>query len=63
MDAAIRDRVVWGLVGGLAFLVLGQGYVLVTSTTVSLWLLLAVAVVVTAVATGAAHLLETRGLG
>lgn len=55
-----RDAVVWGLVGGLSFLVLITGYELATGWRTSWLVKFGVAVLVTATATGASALVERR---
>ncbi len=58
MDRELRDAVAWGLVGGLSFLVLALGYRLLTPATPDAAVLAGVAVVVTALATGASYGLD-----
>ena len=53
MDPVRKSSVLWGVVGGLAYLVLLQGYELVAGATVSLGVKFGVAVLV---AVGAAAL-------
>ena len=55
-----RDALLWGLVGALSFLVLAQGYRLVTDQGPSLWVLLAVALVVWVVASVGSAVLASR---
>ena len=55
-----RDALLWGLVGALSFLVLAQGYRLVTDQGPSTWLLLGVALVVWAVASVGSAVLASR---
>ena len=55
-----RDAVVWGLVGGLSFLVLVTGYELATGWRVSWSVKLGVAVLVAVLATIASTLVERR---
>ena len=54
------DAVVWGLVGGLSFLVLLTGYELATGWRASWLVKLGVALLVTVVATVASALIERR---
>jgi hypothetical protein len=56
----LQSAILWGLVGGFSFLVLAQGYRLVTGRGPRLLALLGVAVVVTAVAAGLSYALEVR---
>jgi len=55
-----RDALLWGLVGALSFLVLAQGYRLVTDQGPSTWMLLGVALVVWAVASVGSAVLASR---
>jgi hypothetical protein len=55
-----RSAVLWGLVGALSFLVLAQGYRLVTGEGVSPLATVAVALVVFAGTTGLSYALEPR---
>ncbi|WP_330632755.1 hypothetical protein [Halocatena halophila] len=41
-----QSTVLWGVIGGLSFLVLAQGFVLVTGESIDLAVLFAVAIVV-----------------
>lgn len=54
----VRDSVAWGLVGGLAFLVLAQGYELAVGLPVGFLTKLGIAAVVTVVAAVAAYYAE-----
>ena len=58
MRPAVRECVGYGLVGALSFLVLAQGYRLVTDRGPSLAVLLVVGVAVGVVATGATYALR-----
>lgn len=60
MDPAVREPLVWGLVGGLSFLVLIQGYELVFERGVDLLVKGGGAVVITAVAAGTTAVLRRR---
>ena len=55
-----RDVVVWGLVGGLSFLVLLTGYELATGWRASWLVKFGVAALVTVAATAASALVERR---
>jgi hypothetical protein len=63
MDARQKDSLLWGVVGGLAFLVLVQGYELVADESVALTVKAGVAVAVLAVTALAAHALRPRLAG
>jgi hypothetical protein len=63
MDARRKDSLLWGVVGGLAFLVLVQGYELVADESVALTVKAGVAVAVLAVTALAAHALRPRLAG
>ncbi len=58
MDAGQRASLLWGVVGGMAFLVLVQGYELLAEQGVALAIKAGVAVVVLAVTALAAHALR-----
>jgi hypothetical protein len=58
MDARQTDSLLWGVVGGLAFLVLVQGYELAADESVTLAVKAGVAVAVLAVTALAAHALR-----
>lgn len=58
---AWRPALVWGLVGGLSFLVLLQGYELVTGQRVDLVVKVGVALAVTAGATVLSRLTAVHG--
>jgi len=60
MDARVKSSVLWGLVAALAFLVLAQGYRLVTDRGVSLAALVGVAAIVAAAAAALAYVAEER---
>ncbi|MFB6083811.1 MAG: hypothetical protein ABEJ94_06160 [Halorientalis sp.] len=55
MDPRIKSSLLWGLVGGLAFLVLLQGYELLSTERVDWLVKFAVAALVTAGATGLSY--------
>jgi hypothetical protein len=55
MDPGVRASLLWGVVGGLAFLVLLQGYHLVSGEFVGLGVIVGVAALVVAVTAVAAH--------
>jgi methylaspartate ammonia-lyase len=63
MDARRKDSLLWGLVGALAFLVLVQGYELVTDQGVALAVKGGVALAVLAATAAAAHTLRPRLAG
>ncbi|MFT4880178.1 MAG: hypothetical protein ACI9CA_000543 [Natronomonas sp.] len=63
MDARQKDSLLWGAVGGLAFLVLVQGYELLAEQGVAFLVKTGVAVVVLAVTALAAHTLRPRFVG
>jgi len=63
MNPHRKAALLWGLVGGLAFLVLVQGYELFTSQGVAALVKLAVAVAVFAVSTAATYGLQPRLAG
>ena len=63
MDARQKDSLLWGAVGGLAFLVLVQGYELLAKQGVALAVKAGVAVVVLAVTALVAHALRQRFAG
>ena len=63
MDARRKDSLLWGVVGGLAFLVLVQGYELLADEAVALTLKAGVALGVLAVTALAAHALRPRLAG
>ncbi|MEF8887898.1 MAG: hypothetical protein V5A30_08830 [Haloarculaceae archaeon] len=58
-----KDSLLWGVVGGLTFLVLVQGYELVADGSVALTVKAGVAVAVLAVTALAAHALRPRLAG
>ena len=58
--AAVRSSLLWGVVGGLAFLVLLQGYELLADVRVSLAVKFGVAVAVTAGATALTYASRDR---
>ncbi|MFC7047097.1 hypothetical protein ACFQH6_18380 [Halobacteriaceae archaeon GCM10025711] len=58
MRPRVKSSLLWGLVGALSFLVLAQGYRLVTDRGVGLPALLVVAVVVAVAATAASYLAD-----
>jgi hypothetical protein len=60
MDERLRASLLWGLAGGLAFLVLAQGARLVSEIDVGLGRLLPVAVIVFAVTAGLGYAVEGR---
>jgi hypothetical protein len=63
MDARRKDSLLWGVVGGLAFLVLVQGYELLADEAVALTLKAGVALGVLAVTALAAHALRPQLAG
>jgi hypothetical protein len=63
MDARQKDSLLWGAVGGLAFLVLVQGYELLAEQGVAVAVKAGVAVAVLAVTAAAAHALRPRFAG
>jgi len=63
MDAGRKDSLLWGVVGGLAFLVLVQGYELLAEQAVALTVKAGVALAVLAVTALAAHTLRPRLAG
>jgi len=60
MDPRFEASLLWGLVGGMAFLALLQGYHLVTNRFLGVGPMAAGAVAVFAVTTGLAHTLRPR---
>lgn len=60
MEADLAAAALWGVVGGLSFLVLALGYRLVTPASPALPVVAVVAVLVTVTATAAAFALERR---
>jgi hypothetical protein len=60
MDPAIKSSLLWGLVGTLAFLVLVQGYQLLTTEFVRVEFVGGIAVVVGVVTAVVAHRLRPR---
>jgi len=60
MDARTKATLLWGVIGALAFLVLAQGYLLVSGERVPYAALLGVAVVVFAASAGTAHVAADR---
>ncbi|WP_435069256.1 hypothetical protein [Haloplanus sp. C73] len=61
MNARRKSSLLWGLVGGLTFLVLVQGYrLLVAPLTVSALTIGGIALLVGATAAGLTHVLEPR---
>lgn len=56
MDPELKASVLWGIIGGLSFLVLVQGYELVASAGVGVSAKVGVALVVAVVAGVATHL-------
>ncbi|WP_225335899.1 hypothetical protein [Halomicrobium urmianum] len=63
MERRTKDSLLWGLVGALSFLVLVQGYQLLTEATVSVWAMFGVALAVGAGATGLVHVVRPRLFG
>lgn len=63
MDARRKDSLLWGVVGGLAFLVLVQGYELLADEGVALAVKAGVAAAVLAVTALAAHTLRPQLAG
>ena len=59
LPPAVKSSLLWGVVGGLSFLVLAQGYELLAGLGVGFTVKLAVALVVAAVAAVSTHV--TRG--
>jgi hypothetical protein len=60
MDPRHKASVLWGVVGGLAFLVLVQGYELVAGAGVTVLAKAGVGLAVAAIVTVAAHALRPR---
>lgn len=60
VDARTKSTVLWGVVGALAFLVLAQGYLLVSGERVAYTGLFGVAAVVFAAAAATAHVAAGR---
>jgi hypothetical protein len=60
MDARTKATLLWGVIGALGFLVLAQGYLLVSSQRVPYAALLGVAVVVFVAAAVTAHVAADR---
>ncbi len=58
MEPAVKSSLLWGLVGGLSFLVLIQGYHLVSGEFVGIWVMAGVAFAVFAVSAVGTHLLR-----
>ncbi len=58
MDPRLKSSLLWGLVGGLAFLVLLQGYELVSTERVAWLVKFAVAALVVIGATGVSYLYQ-----
>ena len=58
MNPRVKSSLLWGLVGALAFLVLVQGYELLTEGAVAATLKVGVAIAVGVVATVGTHLLR-----
>jgi len=63
MDPHRKAALLWGVVGGLAFLVLVQGYELATSQAVTVPVKLAMTIGVFAVATAVTDTLQPRFAG
>lgn len=63
MNPRVKGSALWGLVGGLTFLVLVQGYELLAGSAVGLVLKAGVAVAVAVVAAVATHLARPRVYG
>jgi hypothetical protein len=63
MDPRLKASILWGIVGGLAFLTLVQGYELVAGAGVDAVVKALGAVAVTLVATIATHLMRPRLYG
>jgi len=60
LDPVVASSLLWGVIGGLAFLVLVQGYELLVGPGVSAAVAFGVAVVVTAVSAVSVHLVRGR---
>ena len=58
MEPAVKASLLWGLVGALSFLVLVQGYHLLTGTFVGVAVMVGVAAVVFLASSLATHLLR-----
>jgi hypothetical protein len=58
MEPAVKSSLLWGAVGALAFLVLGQGYGLVIDEFVSVGLLVGIAAVVGGVTAVVTHVVR-----
>lgn len=63
MDPRTKSSVLWGLVGGLAFLVLLQGYELFAGTLVDLGVKFGVAALVAVGATVLSYVVRPRVIG
>ena len=63
MDPRTKSSVLWGLVGGLSFLVLLQGYELFAGTPADLGVKFGVAVLVAAGATVVSYAVHPRVIG
>lgn len=60
LDPERKSSFLWGLIGGLSFLVLIQGYHLVSGEFVGIWVMAGVAVLVGVVSGVATHLLRPQ---
>ena len=60
MDPDLRESVLWGVVGGLTFVVLAQGYELVVGPGIDTVVTVAGAAVVLVVATGSSYVTRRR---
>jgi purine-cytosine permease-like protein len=60
MEPRLKSSLLWGLTGALSFLVLVQGYRLVTGEGATLLVALGVAVLVAVVASVSSYVLEGR---
>ena len=58
MDPERKSSLLWGVIGGLSFLVLIQGYHLVTGEFVGVWVMAGVATIVFTVSTVSTHLMR-----
>ena len=58
MRPRVKSSLLWGVVGALSFLVLAQGYVLVTAESLSFLVMLGVALAVGVAAVGSTYVVE-----
>lgn len=60
MDPLVKSSLLWGAIGALSFLVLVQGYHLITGEFVGVWAMVGVAGVVFVVSALSTHFLRPR---